>query len=257
MCQKPRRIAVALTSEVTAPQSDDVLDPETLNLYLKARQLYTGNDSSFSITASSFGTSPRPKPNSPLLLVGYAKACARAWFETFGRRAQGDSRCQQTVESRKTKNRPFGAWCGLLWNRRSAGERSRRCAKALGLRLSLPIVTTCSGESCASVVRCRKPSHTWKPQSRLDPLSTRPRLEMVRLFAMTGAWKQVDSLLQQELNDPRAVPLWWMITGRMALWRKDPAWAKQKRRCQGMNRWAASVANDCCASPPVKMGRPR
>lgn len=56
---------------------------------------------------------------------------------------------------------------------------------------------------------------------------------MVRLFAMTGAWKQVDSLLQQELNDPRAVPLWWMITGRMALWRKDPAWAKQKLTLPG------------------------
>ena len=40
-------------------------------------------------------------------------------------------------------------------------------------------------------------------------------------------WKQVEAILARENSDPRLVPLWWLIAGRMGLWRQDPQWAKK------------------------------
>ncbi|HND09772.1 MAG TPA: protein kinase [Pseudomonadota bacterium] len=236
MCQKTaQEIAVALTSEVTAPQSDDVLDPETLNLYLKARQLYTGNDSSFfHHSVELLEQALAQKPNSPLLLVGYAKACARAWFWGHSEDEHKAIRAaQRAVEVAKNQGPPYLALGAACYGTGDLPGSVRALRKGLGIA---PQLADCHDLLGRILCECGPLSEAvahLETASRLDPLSTRPRLEMARLFAMTGAWKQVDSLLEQELNDPRAVPLWWMITGRMALWRKDPAWAKQKLTMPG------------------------
>lgn len=236
LCQRAATaIAGALTTDMLSPQTEGKLDPETLSLYLKARQLYTGNDPAyFQHSVELLEQALAREPSSPILLVGYAKACARAWF--WGQQEDGDksmAAAERAVEVAPSQGAPYAALGAARYGTGDLPGAVRALRKGLSLAPQLGDLHELLGRILCECGPLSEAVARLESAIRLEPLHIRPRLEMIRMFALTGAWKQVDSMIDQELIDPHAVPMWWMVTGRMALWRRDPAWAKKKLELPG------------------------
>jgi serine/threonine-protein kinase len=227
--QAAQAVASAMITEMMAPQNDCPLDPETLALYLRARHLFTGTDNQFfQRSVELLEQALARQPDSPLLLVGHAKACARLWF--WGQmedKQKAMAAAERAVQAAPNQAASYSALGAVLYGSGQLAEAVRALRRALSIDPQLADAHDLLGRILCECGPLADAVEYLETALRIDPLSARARLDMIRLFALSGTWKQVDVLLAQEVIDPRLVPMWWMMTGRLALWRKDPAVAKR------------------------------
>jgi len=230
LCQQTAQaVAAAMLTEMLAPQNDSPLDPETLALYLRARHLFTGSDSQFyQRSVELLEQALARQPDSPLLLVGHARACARLWFwGHMDDKQKAMSAAERAVQAAPNQAAPYSALGAVLYGSGQLVGAVRALRRALSIDPQLADAYDLLGRILCECGPLADAVEYLETALRLDPLSVRARLDMIRMFALSGAWKQVEVLLAQEVIDPRLVPMWWMMTGRLAIWRKDPALAKR------------------------------
>ena len=229
LCQQAARaIATALTTDVSAQLQDTTLDPETLDLYLRARHLYTGTDPSyFRRSVDLLEQALARQPNSPLLLAGYAKAAARSWFWGHEEdRVKAIHAAERAVQAAPHQGTPYAEQAAVLYGSGDLPGAVRALKKALTLSPQLADAHDLLGRILSECGPLSDSVAHLETALRIDPMLPRAWLDIVRVFALTGVWKQVEAILAREVNDPRLVPMWWMMAGRMAVWRQDPQWAK-------------------------------
>lgn len=229
LCQQATRaIASALSTDVSAQLHDTTLDPETLDLYLRARHLYTGTDPSFfRRSVELLEQALARQPNSPLLLAGYAKAAARSWFWGHEEdRVKATHAAERAVQAAPHQGSPYAAQAAVLYGSGDLPGAVRSLQRALTLSPQLADAHDLLGRILSECGPLSDSVAHLETALRIDPTLPRAWLDIVRVFAMTGVWKQVEAILDREISDPRLVPMWWMMAGRMGLWRQDPQWAK-------------------------------
>lgn len=229
LCHKAAKsIAAALTTEVSAHQTESVLDPETISLYLKARQLYTGSDPAFfHHSVELLEQALAMQPDSPLLRIGYAKACARVWF--WGAEGDRNRAIEAAEHAVAVAPKQGAAYAALAAVRHGTGELPgavRALRKGLLFSPQFAELHELLGRILCECGPLSEAVAYIDTACRLDPLNLRPLADLVRVFALTGAWKHVETLCEGDAHDPRDIPGQWVIRGRMALWRKDPVWAR-------------------------------
>lgn len=182
--QAARAIATALTTDVSAQLQDTTLDPETLDLYLRARHLYTGTDPSyFRRSVDLLEQALARQPNSPLLLAGYAKAAARSWFWGHEEdRVKAIHAAERAVRC-PSSGYPYAAQAAVLYGSGDLPGAVRALKKALTPSPQLADAHDLLGRIPSECGPLSDSVAHLETALRIDPMLPRAWLDIVRVFA--------------------------------------------------------------------------
>jgi serine/threonine-protein kinase len=214
-------IARALTVERTAPPRESPLDPEALDLYLRARNLSRVRSSkNVPKILALYEAALARAPDHPMLLPEYAIHCVTTWF--FG----GSSEAARRATERALAFAPERPETRVALARlhRHAGDPAAAVTefrKAVALSPSLVEAHELMGNIALEVGLLDEATRRAQYALALDPSLVFARITLARAHAYLGEWERADALLE----DSRS-PLIWQSRLRFASWRGDHQRAK-------------------------------
>jgi serine/threonine-protein kinase len=207
-------IARALTAERSATVRDAPLDPEALDLYLRARQLGTRRSRALlpQVTALLEAALARA-PDHPTLLASYARVCVATWF--FG----GSADVARRAAERAVAAGPdvAEAHVALATARLHGNDPTGAVVEvkhALALAPSLADAHEILGNIAVEVGRLDDGMRQLKFALALDPSLAIARAALGRALALRAQWQEAETLLRGEDESP-------IVHGtlmRLALW---------------------------------------
>jgi serine/threonine-protein kinase len=210
-----RAVAEALTVGVSAPARKAELDPEAMDLYLRARAAYHGYFSNVS-SLPLFEQALARAPDHPKILAGYAMARARFWRPDGG----------AAVAAREAAERAVALAPNLAEGHLALGAVRFQTGDEAGavspLFVALRLSPT-NGEAHDLLGRILSETSMVDEARRhltaaltLDPELLLARIALARQHELAGEHVEADRILRLQQGDTR-LPL----AGRFVVWRRD------------------------------------
>jgi TolB-like protein len=210
-----RNVAAALDVDA-APKPLGARDPQIVDLYVRARHDYfAGSDRSLTLFKQALDRAP----DDPLVLAGYALARVgmRVTPSDLAETARIAARAVELAPDLAEAHLAAGH---LALHQGRATEAARAIRRALDIAPSNGDAHLMIGRlfgECSALV----PAMTHiEIACRIDPTLAGSTMELARLRALLGAWKEVDALVEKLRPAPL---LYWQCVIRFALWRNDEA----------------------------------
>jgi serine/threonine protein kinase/tetratricopeptide (TPR) repeat protein len=222
-------IAGALTVRRLVPTREAPADAVAQDLYLRARHAYhQGSPSSVLRAASLFEEALKRQPQDARILCGYALAQMRRLGNE--ETSEGVAHVALRAAERARAVAPnageplvaLAAYHLVMGDYRAA---AREVNDALRRAPSLPDVHDLCGRILVEVGRPEEGVAFLERALLLEPRIARARGDVARVSALLGDWARVEPFYAFSPQDEAEQSGVWFLRARIALWRRDVAWA--------------------------------
>jgi serine/threonine-protein kinase len=209
-------LSSALTVERTASARDAHLDPEALDLYLRARHLTLArNAGNLKEAQRLFLAALERAPDNSMLLAHYARSSVTAFF--FGGSAEtARSAAGRALALGPDRPEPWLATASVRLHFGDPAGAVAAAKRAIALSPSLVEAQELLGYLALEVGLVDKAVRHFELALALDPSLAIARVGMARVHAFDGRWEQAEAGLQSGES-----PVSWASRVRMAAWRRD------------------------------------
>ena len=215
-------VADALTMRHVVQARETPLDPDAIDLYLRARHEYHQYSPDHIERAQVlFEKAVARAPNEPLILSGYAMALQRRFFAEPNNDALlelGRSAAERALVKAPRSGEPHAALARYFLNIGAPIQAARetklalRAAPGLADGYDLAGRLLCeAGDADAGIAHLERALAS-------EPRMLSCRLDIGRACALVGRLAESDEHLRAEPDDPGLAWLYWMTRARIALW---------------------------------------
>jgi serine/threonine-protein kinase len=223
-------IAQALTLERAAPARDAPTDPVAIDLYLRARhafhQAWVGD---IRVAIDLFEQALARAPDDPTILAGYALAQLRKFANDLAGTDEsgeiGRNAAERALALAPHLGEPRVALANLALNLGDAVGAAIKTREALKVAPGTPDVHDLRGRMLVEAGAVDEGIISLRTAIAIEPHGGRAFTDLVRTFALLGHWEQVNATFETWKTSNENPNFYWFLGARLALWRRDEAWA--------------------------------